>query len=152
MKFDSFTKYAGGYGSILTAKSGDKWLFFEGIGMKIPMYCTVCGTPGKMSESIEKLLYEFADFDSAKLTDAYLPEPYSKPSEVKRVFSGGGLNIDITNKAFGFIEKKDHTYINEYENDDGERYTVLLVSDMLADGDAVDFKMVYVVKEVKEDE
>lgn len=152
MKFDSFTKYAGGYGSILTAKNGDRWLFFEGIGMKIPKYCSVCGTPGKMSESVEKLIYEFDDFDRANLTDAYLPEPYSKPSEVKRVFSGGSLNIDITNKAFGFIEKKDFTYINVYENDDEEKYTVLLVSGGLADGDDAEFEMVYVVKKVKEDE
>ena len=131
MKFDNFVKYAAGHGSILVAENSDEQLFYEGIGMLIPQYSAVCGTLGKMPEYIDKLIYEFTDFDSAELTDAYLPEPYSKPSEIRRVFSSDNLDIDISNKAFGLIEKADLTYINSYEDEgeDEKRYVVLLVSD-----------------------
>lgn len=151
MKFDSFVKYAGSDGTILEAENGDKWLCYDSIAMKIPEGRSVCGKSYSMPIYIEQLIYIYEDYDAAELTDAFVPTPHSKPSELMRKFSGGDLEIDITNKAFGFIEKKDFTYINEVEiledNGDTKRYKALLVSNDY--GDDKEFKMIYLVKEDK---
>lgn len=145
MKFDSFVKYAGGNGLIETAPDKSKWLFFDGIGMKVPEYKNVCGKEYTMPDYIDKLINE-AEFREAELIDAHVPHADSKPSELLRTFGGRGLSIDITNKAFGFIEKKDRTLMAEYEGlDDDSSYIALLVTDDY-DEDDPEIKMIITEK------
>lgn len=146
MKFDNFVKYAGSNGTIFEANNGDKWLFYDKVGMKIPEGRNVCGKSFKMPVYMEDLIYKYDDYDEAELTAAHVPNAYSKPSELLRTFTGGDLSIDLYNKAFGFIEKEDLTYINqgEYPEDDMV-YTVLLISSYY--GDDKEFKMIYVESE-----
>ncbi len=151
MKFDSFLKYAGGDGVILTAECGEKWLFFDKIGMRIPEGKGVLGTVAKMPEYLEDLIYD-REVVACELTQAYVPRCDSKPSELKRVFTGAhGLSIDISNKAFGFIEKKDDTYITDVgvvdEHDDSTRYVALLITDDYGDVEDLEFKMIVIHKE-----
>lgn len=149
MKFDSFVKYAGSDGIILQAANGDKWLFYDKVGMKIPENRSVCGKSLDIPLYMEQLIYTYEDYDAAELTAAFVPEAYSKPSELMRTFTGGELSIDLYNKAFGFIEKNDFTYINEVDDTDDNgnvtRYIALLVSNDY--GDDKEFKMIYLVKE-----
>ena len=144
MKFDNFVKYAGSNGTILEAANGDKWLLYNKVGMKIPEGRNVCGKSFKMPVYMEDLIYKYDDYDAAGLTAAFVPEAYSKPSELMRRFTGGDLSIDLYNKAFGFIEKKDCTYINQIDTDD-ELFTVLLVSSDY--GEDKEFKMIYLESE-----
>lgn len=146
MKFDNFVKYAGSNGTIFEATNGDKWLFYNQVGMKIPEGRNVCGKAFKMPVYMEDLIYKYDDYDKAELTAAYVPNAYSKPSELLRTFTGGDLSIDLYNKAFGFIEKKDLTYINAVDcEEDNKRFTALLVSNDY--GDDKEFKMIYVESE-----
>ena len=146
MKFDSFVKYAGGDGHIVTAPDQSKWLFFAGIGMKVPEYKNVCGGEINMPDYIDQLINE-AEFKEAELTGAHVPHADSKPSELLRTFESNHGYIDISNKAFGFIEKKDRTLIAQYEGlDDDSTYTALLVTDDY-DEDEPEIKMIVVKKE-----
>lgn len=146
MKFDSFVKYAGSDGTILEADNGDKWLVYAKVGMKIPEGRSVCGKSYKMPDYMEDLIYKYDDYDAAELTAAFVPEAYSKPSELMRKFSGGDLEIDLYNKAFGFIEKNDYTFINAMDcEEDNKRFTALLVSNDY--GDDKEFKMIYLESE-----
>lgn len=148
MKFDSFVKYAGGDGAILTAPDDSKWLFFDSVGMKIPEYKNVCGKESNMPDYVCELINETA-FEPCGLTGAHVPYADSKPSELVRTFGDGGLSIDISNKAFGFIEKKDRTFISEYEGlDDDSTYKALLVTDDY-DEDEPEIKMI-IIKKVEE--
>ena len=146
MKFDNFVKYAGGDGTIFKGANGKQWLFYNHIGMKIPEGRSVCGTAHPMPGYMSDLIYKYDDYDAAELTAAHVPNAYSKPSELLRTFTGGDLSIDLYNKAFGFIEKNDYTYINavEYEGDN-KRFTALLVSNDY--GDDKEFKMIYLESE-----
>ena len=143
MKFDNFVKYAGSNGIIFEANNDDKWLFYDKVAMKIPEGRNVCGRVLHMPVYMEDLIYKYDDYDYAELTAAFVPTAYSKPSELMRTFTSDDLSIDIYNKAFGFIEKKDCTCINavEYEEDD-KKYVALLVSSDY--GDDKEFKMIYV--------
>lgn len=145
MKFDNFVKYAGSDGILFEATNGDKWLFYDKVGMKIPEGRSVCGKVSSLPYYMEKLIYTYDDYDEARLTAAYVPEPYSKPSELMRTFSGGDLSINLYNKAFGFIEKKDSTYINAIDIEEEAIYTALLVSNGF--GDEMEFGMIYIDKE-----
>lgn len=157
MKFDSFLKYAGGDGVIFTAECGEKWLFFDKIGMRIPEGKGVLGTVAKMPEYLEDLIYD-REVVACELSYAYVPRGDSKPSEIKRVFTGThGLSIDISNKAFGFIEKKDNTYITDVcivgEHDNTTTTCIaLLVTDDYGDVEDLEFKMIVIHKEENENE
>lgn len=146
MKFDNFVKYAGSYGTIFEAANGDKWLNYNHVAMKIPEGQNVCGKVLKMPVYMEELIYKYDDYGAAELTAAYVPTAYSKPSELMRTFTGGDLWIDLYNKAFGFIEKSDHTYINavEYEGDDKRFIALLVTSDY---GEDKEFRMIYLESE-----
>lgn len=146
MKFDNFVKYAGSNGTIFEAPNGDKWLFYDKVGMKIPEGRNVCGKVLKMPGYMEDLIYKYDDYETAELTAAYVPNAYSKPSELMRTFTGSDMSIDVYNKAFGFIEKNDYTYINVvgYDEDD-IGYTALLISNDY--GDDKEFKMIYLESE-----
>ena len=139
MKFDNFCKFAGSDGVILVAPNNEKWLFYHNVGMLIPENKNVCGSVANMPDYFTELLYE-AGYEACELTSAYVPSPDSKPSELMRIFSGWHNTIDISNKAFGFIEKKDRTYIATYE-DEETIYTALLVTDDY-DEDDLEFKMI----------
>lgn len=143
MKFDSFIKYAGSHGAILEAKNGDKWLFFGDVGMKIPEGKNVCGIVGKMPEEIN-ILITTSDYNACELEKAFVPNKDSKPSELLRKFGNDDYEIDIPNKIFGFIERKDRTYISIHDDIDYD-YTALLVTDDYSE--EPDFKMIYIVKE-----
>lgn len=144
MKFDNFCKFAGSDGVILVAPNNEKWLFYHNVGMLIPENKNVCGSVANMPDYLTELIYE-ADYEACELTSAYVPSPDSKPSELMRIFAGMHNTIDISNKAFGFIEKKDNTYVATYE-DEETNYTALLVTDDY-DEDDLEFKMIYIVKE-----
>lgn len=144
MKFDNFVKYAGGNGLILEAENGDKWLFYDKVGMKISEGRSICGRVATMPDYMRDLIYKYNDYDAAELTKAYVPNAYSKPSELMRRFTGGDLYVDLYNKAFGFIEKADLTYINEIDKEESI-YTALLVSSDY--GDDKEFTMIYIDKE-----
>lgn len=141
MKFDNFVKYAGGNGLILESDNGDKWLFYDKVGMKIPEGRSICGRVATMPDYMRDLIYKYDDYDAAELTKAYVPNAYSKPSELMRRFTGGELYVDLYNKAFGFIEKADLTYINEIDKEESI-YTALLVSSDY--GDDKKFTMIYI--------
>lgn len=146
MKFDNFVKYAGSNGTIFEAENGDKWLFYDKVGMKIPEGRNVCGKSWKMPAYMDDLIYKYDDYEAAELTSAYVPHAYSKPSELIRAFTGGDLSINLYNKAFGFIEKNDLTYINAVDHDeDDKRFTALLVSSDY--GEDKEFKMIYLESE-----
>lgn len=146
MKLNNFIKYVGGEGIIFEAKNGEKWLFYCGTGMKIPKGKNVTGTMFSMPECIENLLTD-DQYEACTCTAAFLPSPDAKPSELMRKFRipADDLYIDIPNKVFGFIEKSDGTFINEYYTDDDDHYTALLVTDDY--GDDRGFQMIYIVKE-----
>lgn len=150
MKFDKFVKYAGGNGLIEEAHNGDKWLFYNGIGMKIPEGKNAYGNETMMPGGIDDLIYEYDDYDVCELKTAFVPNADSKPSELLRRFASKPKNgseplmIDIPNKVFGFIEKSDRTFINECGIGEDD-YTVLLVTDDY--GEVEEFKMIYIVKE-----
>lgn len=146
MKFDNFVKYAGSNGTIFEADNGDKWLFYDKVAMKIPEGRNVCGKSFEMPVYMDDLIYKYDDYYAAELTAAFVPNAYSKPSELMRKFTGGDLSIDIYNKAFGFIEKSDYTYINygEYPQDN-KTFTALLVSNDY--GEDKEFKMIYLESE-----
>lgn len=146
MKFDNFVKYAGSNGTIFEADNGDKWLYYDKVGMKIPEGRNVCGKSFEMPVYMDDLIYKYDDYYAAELTAAFVPNAYSKPSELMRKFTGGDLGIDIYNKAFGFIEKNDYTYINavDYDEDD-KRFIALLVSSDY--GEDKEFKMIYLESE-----
>lgn len=149
MKFDNFLKYAAGDGAILEAENGDKWLFYANVGMKIPNGKNVCGSVSVMPDAINDLI-EYDDYVACELKSAYVPYADSKPSSLIRRFEGcgsdedGNLFIDVPNKIFGFIERKDETFINEIVTDDN-RHVALLVTDDY--GDDREFKMIYIEKE-----
>ena len=149
MKFDNFLKYAAGDGAILEAENGDKWLFYANVGMKIPNGKNVCGNVSVMPEAINDLI-EYDDYVPCELKSAYVPNADSKPSELIRRFERCGadednnLFIDVPNKIFGFIERKDETFINEIVTDE-YRYVALLVTDDY--GDDREFKMIYIEKD-----
>lgn len=146
MKFDNFVKYAGSNGTIFEVDNGDKWLYYDHVGMKIPQGRNVCGSkPLIMPEYMKDLIYKYDDYEDAELTAAYVPDKYSKPSELMRTFSDGELSIDLYNKAFGFIEKNDRTFINSVYEADDRRYTALLVG--AGYGDDLRFKMIYLESE-----
>lgn len=146
MKFDNFCKFAGSDGVILVAPNGKKWLCYGKTGMLIPENKNVCGNVANMPDYLTELIYE-AEYEACELTSAFVPNPDSKPSELMRMFTGMHNTIDISNKAFGFIEKKDSTYIATYE-DEETSYTALLVTDDYNEDD-LEFKMIYIVKESK---
>ena len=64
MKFDNFVKYAGSNGTIMEADNGDKWLFYNSIGMKIPEGKNVCGNEIVMPSFIYDLIYTYDDYDA----------------------------------------------------------------------------------------
>lgn len=144
MKFDNFVKYAGSDGTILKADNGDTWLMFGKVGMKIPEGRAVCGKSFMMPQYMEDLIYKYDDYDSAELTAAFVPQAYSKPSELMRKFTGGELYIDVPNKIFGFIEKNDQTYVNYLETEDKNITVLLVTSDY---GSEKEFKMIYLESE-----
>lgn len=142
MKFDNFVKYAGCNGTIFEAVNGDKWLYYDKVGMKIPEGRNVCGKSFKMPVYMEDLIYKYDDYEACELTAAFVPTATSKPSELMRTFSGFGFSIDLYNKAFGFIEKNDYTYINQVDYpEDDKLFTALLVSSDY--GEDKEFKMIY---------
>lgn len=157
MKFDSFIKYAGSNGTILTASTGHKWLVYGCIAMMIPEGKNVCGRELAMPTYMEDLLYDYG-CEACYLLDAYVPKADSKPSELMRVFANSDCSnkIDISNKAFGFIERNDRTFISEHRAEDEEgnvtKYTALLVTDEYGDVDEIDFKMIIVEKETDDNE
>ena len=148
MKFDNFVKYAGSNGTIFEASNGDKWLFFNSIGMKVPDGRNVCGNLTAMPDWIEELITS-DDYDATTLYQAFVPSADSKASELMRryqsisYFGEQKLLIDISNKAYGFIEKKDDVYCNSIEHDD-VFYDALLITDDY--GDEKEFKMICIVK------
>lgn len=150
MKFDNFVKYAGSDGVILTASDNSKWLGFGSVLMKVPEGKNVCGKVANMPEYMEDLIFNNS-YSACELTDAFVPRCDSKPSELRRVFSGSGRDINISNKAFGFIEKKDRTYVSSqvvYEEEVTTTYTALLITDDYGEDDDLEFKMVVIEREV----
>lgn len=146
MKFNAFMKYAGSDGTIIEASNGDKWLYFNNTAMKIPEGKNVCGNIAKMPDFVDEMIYH-EDYEYCELTNAYVPNATSKPSELMRTFSTVYAHemesIDVPNKIYGFIEAKNETYISGYSDDDCD-YTALLVTDDY--GEDKEFKMIYVVK------
>ena len=145
MKFDKFTKFVGSDGTIFEAKNGDNWLFFGCIGMKIPEGYGVAGRFAKMPKYIDDLINS-EQVEAAELKAAYVPAPDSKPSALIRKFASRSFEIDIVNKAFGFIERGDRVFIDEIEDDD-KYYTALLVTSEY--GSEAEFNMIYLESEDK---
>lgn len=144
MKFDNFCKYAGSNGVILVAPNDEKWLFYHNVGMLIPDKKNVCGQVANMPDYITQLVYDL-EYEACELTGAYLPDPYAKTSELIRHFTSRDNSVDITNKAFGFIESGDLTYMSHYEDIDTS-YTALLVTNDYSDNNAK-FKMICIERE-----
>lgn len=139
MKFNNFVKSLGCDGYIYKDEEGNKWLCGLGCAMRVPE--TVEGVCGRAEISAPDWFNDLVFDDQLKIVNlegAYLPDARSKTSEVRRVFEGGNVRVAITNKVFGFIEKRDSCYAIEYEhpaedsngNEIIETLTALVVPDV----------------------
>lgn len=142
MKFEKFAKYAGCNGRIITMEDGEKWLFYDNIGMKIPDERQVCAVSNIKVEFLEQVLK--SEKEVARLTNAVLPNPNDKASELLRVYtSNTEKSIKISNKAFSFIDDDtDMTFITSIITDKAE-YKALLVTDELK---SEEVKMIYIIE------
>ena len=120
MKFEQFIKNAVPYGCTIDMGEQGKWLKSGCVYMKIPESIGTIGNVLRSDEILEFALNNLDMAEEASLTDAYLPEADSKAAQIIRVFSSAfdeKVNVKMSNKTFGMIEKKDMCLIDSSEGE-----------------------------------
>lgn len=119
MKFNNFVKAIGSEGFIYKDEEGGKWLCGLGCALKIPETTgSVCSSKEFAAPTWfnDIVFSDPDDMHPVKLEEAYLPDADSKTSEVRRVFAlDGKYRVNISNKSFSLIEKRDFTQSVECE-------------------------------------
>ncbi len=130
MKFDKFFKMAGTHGQVVVTAADNRWLLFDGVGMKIPNGVNTFGAVVESDDMFEAILTADIEDDILDLVRAELPAD-GKPSDIDRVFATNLEDeVAISNAKYGLLEKSDRLVYLEIEDAEGITHKYVLITDI----------------------
>lgn len=149
MKFEKFAKMAIPYCSTVSIHMDpDNWLKVGKMYARIPAYIGQIGSMDKNDKKLEAVFESMDITELAELTRASLPAD-GKAKDIVREFSNGYEDFCLSNEQFGLIERYDHCYITEVDEEE-YRGKAFLVGKPASNPD--DFKPDLIITDIEEKE